>query len=70
MIKDIEEYRKGLIRNEIADCIGEFLSNQYRVESKRLTGEIIDEYVAKIYEISNADFTDNANPHHREEQPF
>jgi hypothetical protein len=32
--------------------------------------DLVIEYTGKLDDISNADFQDNFNPHHREEQPF
>lgn len=53
----------------ISDGIEEVL-NRIKETTDKPLDKIILETAIKCYEISNADFQDNFNPHHREEQPF
>ena len=53
----------------ITDGMTDLMELIKKGESEK-TQDIILKTAIKCYEISNADFGDNFNPHHREEQPF
>lgn len=54
----------------IAESMEEVLKRIKEPKGAKPLEDIVLEAAVKCYEISNADFVDNYNPQHREEQPF
>lgn len=69
-MKDIEKYRHTLKQAEIAKYTAAVVGASYRTLPKRTFIPMIDDLITKLNDIDRADFTENTNPNHREEQPF
>lgn len=74
-MRDIEEYIKSLKITEvikyteaILGIVGDFKPNKEYVSGT--VTPMIEDLIKKLEDIDRADFTENFNPNHREENPF
>lgn len=68
-MSDIKAEYIRLFGIELTNFGQELLNTVKQSETQSIT-DLVNKYSSKLYDISNADFEENFNPSHREEQPF
>lgn len=77
-ITDPEVYRDHLLRNLLLDMVSAYMTNYFQKgendeatqEYIDMQREVVDKAILSFRDIERADFAENYNPKHREEQPF